>query len=268
MTDSAWRTHASRLGWLIAVASVLAAGIYALKIFHVITPEPTFDPNASFVDGILAGFVHAQAHWLEDLISSLLFAVAFAGIAVLGPVLRHAMDRDAPRGGLMAVSFVLAGILGVAAQLIYLGAIEAATNPQYCDCGFLAEEIVSREMIRIVAEGIVFWLTGGAVVLFAIGLLAFAGLAGLAGWVPAGLAVYARVVAVLGLLSVVWDHVAVLLLVEAGIEFDFFLLSQVITIVFAGVLVALWAAWLARAARSGTGSDGEEADPEPTIAAA
>ena len=267
MPASDWRTHASRLGWLIAVASVLAAVIYALKIFHVITPEPTFDPNLTFVDGILAGFEHAQEHWLEDLTSSLLFAIGFAGIAVLGVVLRHAMDRDDARGGLMAVSFVVAGILGVAAQLIYLGAIEAATSPEYCDCGFLAEELVSREMIRHVVEGIVFWLTGGAVVMFAIGLLAFAGLAGSAGWVPTGLAVFARVVAVLGLISVIWDHVAVPLLIEAGTELDFFLLSQVITIVFSGILVALWAAWLARAAGAETEPDDEGADPEPTAAA-
>ena len=48
------------------------------------------------------------------------------------------------------------------------------------------------------------------------------------------------------------------LFIEAGTEFDFFLLSQVITIVFAGVLVALWAAWLARAA--GAGSEPGEGD--------
>ena len=261
MPDPAWRIHTSRLGWLIAVALLLAAVIYGLKIFHVIVPEPPFDPNLTGVDVILAGFEHAQEHWLEDLSSSLMFAIGFAGIAVLGLVLRHAMNRDDARSGIMTVAFVVAGTLGIAAQLIYLGAIEAATNPDYCDCGFLAEELVSREMIRFVVEGIVFWLTGGVVVLFAIGLLAFAGVASAAGWVPAGLAVFARVVAVLGLISVAWDHVAVPLLIEAGTELDFFRLSQVITIVFAGILVPLWAAWLARAA-------GAKDDVEPEAQAA
>jgi hypothetical protein len=261
MTASAWRTHTSRLGWLIAVASLLAAVIYGLKIFHVIVPEPTFDPNLVGVDRILAGFEHAQEHWLEDLTSSLLFATAFAGIAVLGLVLRHATNRDDPRSGLMAVGFIVAGILGVAVQLIYLGATEAATSPEYCDCGFVAEELVSREMIRIVADSIVFWLTGGVVVMFAVGLLAFAGIAGSAAWVPAGLAVFARVVAVLGLISVAWDHVAVPLLIETGTDFDFFMLSQVITIAFAGILLPLWAAWLARAARA-------RDEPEPEALAA
>jgi hypothetical protein len=261
MTDPAWRTHTSRLGWLIAVALLLAAVIYGLKIFHVIVPEPPFDPNLTGVDVILAGFEHAQEHWLEDLSSSLLFAIAFAGLAVLGLVLRHAMNRDEARSGLMAIGFIVAGTLGIASNLIYLGAIEAATSPEYCDCGFLAEELVSREMIRFVVEGMVFWLNGGVVVLFAIGLLAFGGVAGSAGWVPAGLAVFARVVALLGLISVVWDHVAVPLLIEAGTEFDFFLLSQVITIVFAGILVPLWAAWLARAA-------GAKDDAEPEASAA
>lgn len=261
MSDTAWRPLTSRLGWLIAVASLLAAVIYGLKIFHIIVPEPTFDPNLTGVDVILAGFEHAQEHWLEDLTSSLLFATTFAGIAILGLVLRHAMNRDDPRGGLMTVCFVVAGTLGVAAQLIYLGTIEVATSSEYCDCGFLAEELVSREMIRFVVESIVFWLTAGVVVMFAIGLLAFAGVASAAGWVPAGLAVFARVVAVLGLISVVWDHVAVPLLIEAGTEFDFFLLSQVITIVFAGILLPLWAAWLARAA-----GRGDDAEPEAVAA--
>lgn len=250
MTDSAWRTHTSRLGWVIAVALLLGAVVYGLKVFHVIVPEPTVDPSLTGVDRILAGFEHAREHWLEDLTSSLLFAIAFAGTAVLGLVLRHATNRDDPRGGVMAVGFVVAGTLGVAAQLIYVGAIEAATSPEYCDCGFIAEELVSREMIRIVVEAIVFWLTGGVVVMFAIGLLAFAGLAGSAGWIPTGLTVFARVVAVLGLISVVWDHAAVPLLIEAGTELDFFMLSQIITIIFAGILVPLWAAWLARAARA------------------
>ena len=141
--DPAWRIHTSRLGWLIAVALLLAAVIYGLKIFHVIVPEPPFDPNLTGVDVILAGFDHAQEHWLEDLTSSLLFAIGFAGIAVLGLVLRHATNRDDARSGMMTVAFVVAGTLGIAAQLIYLGAIEAATSPEYCDACVHAKYCIS-----------------------------------------------------------------------------------------------------------------------------
>jgi hypothetical protein len=261
MSDTAWRSLTSRLGWLIAVTAVIAAAIFALLAFHITASEPPFDPNGTFVDNILVEFEDAQANRIQEQVSSLLFAVAFVGVAMIGVALRRAMDPDDPRSVVLAVSFLVAGILGVAAQLLFIGAAEVASSPEYCDCGFLAEELVSRKMIMNVVFGIQFWLTDGFVVLFAIGLLAFAGLAGAAGWVPAGLAVFSRVLAVLGLISVVWGHVGVPLLIEAGTEFDFGLVGAVITLVVGGILIPLWAAWLARAASAG--ESGPEPGPEP-----
>ena len=249
MTDVAWRMASSRLGWFVAATFVVGMVIVALGQYHIIVPEPEFSPSATFVDDILAGFEHAQTHRIEDLASSLLLAAGFVGLAILGTTLRRALDRDETRGAVLAVTLLLAGAIGAASQVLFVGATVAATSPEYCDCGFLAEEIISRDMILLVAESVVFWLTDAAVVLLAVGLLAFAAMAPAAGWVPSGLVAYARVLAVLAVLSVIWGRVAVPILLESDVDLDFFLIGDVILLVLAGVLVPIWAAWLGRSAR-------------------
>jgi hypothetical protein len=249
MTDPGWRTLTSRLGWFVAVTFVVAIVLFALSNFHLVVPEPGPPSGETFVDNLLESFEHLQEHWVWDLASSLIIGAGFVGLAILGTTLRRALDGEQARGAVLSVTFLLAGGLGAASQLLFVGAAEVATNPEYCDCGYLAEEIVSREMANQIAGNISFWMTDASTVLFAVGLLAFASLAPAGGWVPAGLALYARVVAVLGILSVLWGRLAVPLLMDgAGVEVDFFLIGTWIIVVFAGILVPIWAAWLARAA--------------------
>jgi hypothetical protein len=263
MSDEAWRTISSRLGWLVAVTFVVAMVLFALGLFHIVVPEPDIPVGGNFVDNLLDSFAHAQAHfWPWDLTSSLLLIVGFVGLAILGATLRGALDRDDARGAVLAVTFLLAGTIGAASQILAVGSTEAATRPEYCDCGFLNEEIISREMISEIFNNVVFWMTDASVVLFAVGLLAFAPMARSSGWVPNGLVVYARLLAVLALLSVAWGRVAVPLLEGGGVEFDYGLIGGLVTVVVAGVLIPIWTAWLARSAR---GSDPTEA-PELTPA--
>lgn len=250
MNDVAWRTISSRLGWFVAATFVVAMVIYALdRQFHVLTPLPEFQSEGTFVDHLLASFEHEQAHWLGDLTSSLILAAGFFGLAILGTTLRRALNRDDARGAMLAVTFLVAGTIGAASQVMFLGSTEVATNPEYCDCGFLAEEIISRDMAHQIVINIVFWMTDISTVLFAIGLLAFAALGPASGWVPDGLTVYARVLAVLAVAAVLWGRVAVPLLESGGAELDFFFIGGLLTILVAGVLVPIWAAWLAIAAR-------------------
>ena len=258
MTDVPWRLASSRLGWFVAVTFLVGMVIVGLGQFHVIVPEPEFRENATFVDDVLAGFEHAQTHRIEDLTSTLLLAAGFVGLAILGTTLRRALDRDDARGAVLAVAFLLAGAIGVASQVLFVGTTVAASSPEYCDCGFLAEEIISRDMILLVVENVVFWMTDAAVVLFAVGLLAFAGMAPAAGWVPGGLVAYARVLAVLAVLAVIWGRVAVPILLGSDVDLDFFLIGDVILLVLAGVLIPIWAAWLGRSARV---TAEEEAEP-------
>ena len=102
--------------------------IYALKSFHVIVPEPAVyrQPNGTFVDGLIAAFEHAQEHWLEDLMSSLAVrARRFVGHRRPRARPPPRDGRDDAAGAVLAVGFVVAGTLGVAAQVLYLGATEA-----------------------------------------------------------------------------------------------------------------------------------------------
>lgn len=249
MTDAAWRTWAARLGWLTAAAFLAGA---ALVTFLMLTrpEERSFPPDATFVDHLLAEFEDAQAVWLLDLGNSLLFAVGFAAIAALGAVLRHVLGRDDPRGMVAVAAFMVAGAVGVAAQLIYIGGTEVATNPEYCDCGFLAEEIISRAMIHFTINGIVFWMVDAFVVLFGVGLLAVASVASASGTMPTSWVAFTRLLAIVGLAMVIWNRVAVPLLIQAGYdEVDYFLIGSIIIGIVAGILVPVWAAWLARSLR-------------------
>jgi len=264
VSDAAWRRWAAGLGWLTAAAFLAGA---ALAIVATLThpEEPEFPPDATFVDHLLTSFEHAQAVWLADLGSSLSFAVGFAAIAALGAVLRHVLGPDDPRGMVAVAAFMVAGAVGVAAQLIYIGGTEVATNPQYCDCGFLAEEIISRGMIHDVIGGIVVWMIDAFVVLFAVGLLAVASVASASGSVPARWVAFTRLLAIVGLAVVAWNRIAVPLLIQAGYDdVDYFLIGSLIVGVVAGILVPIWAAWLARSLRpTESATETPPAEPAP-----
>jgi hypothetical protein len=249
MTDVDWRRWAARLAWLTAATFLAGA---AVVIFLQLSPPPerSFPPDATFVDHLLAEFEDGRALWLADLGQSLLLAVGFAAIAALGAVLRHVLGRDDPRSMVALVAMMLAGAVGVVSQLVYIGGTEVATNPEYCDCGYLAEEIISRAMIHFTINGIVFWMTDAVVVLFAVGLLAFAGVASAARTMPASWVAFTRLLAVVAVAGVIWGRVAVPLLFQAGYDnIDYELIGSVIVGVVAGILVPVWAAWLARSLR-------------------
>jgi hypothetical protein len=263
MTDAAWRTWAARLGWLTAAAFLAGA---AIVVFLQLTPpaERSFPPDATFVDHLLAEFEDAQSVWPLDLANSLLFAVGFAAIAGLGAVLRHVLGRDDPRGMVGLVALMVAGAVGVVAQLIYIGGTEVTTNPQYCDCGYLAEEIVSRQMIHVTLGGIVFWMIDAFTVLFAIGLLAWAAVGSASRTMPAGWVAFTRLLAVVGLAVVAWNRIAVPLLIQAGYDdVDYFVIGSILIGVVAGILVPIWAVWLARAMRPPDRTTGMPSAEEP-----
>jgi len=250
MTHAAWRQLAARLSWVTAGTFLVASVVVLLLSFNVTAAEPTFAPDATFVDNILASFENQQTRWIQDLGSSLLFAVGFAAIALLGAILRHVLGSDDPRSMLATVAFLAAGTVGITSQIIYVGGTEVATNPQYCDCGFLAEEIISRAMILDVINGIVSWMIDGFSVLFAVGLLAIAAVASASGSMPAGWVAFTRLLAVVGLATVIWNRVSIPLLVQAGFDdVDYGRIGALIVVAVGGILVPVWAGWLARSLR-------------------
>lgn len=250
MTDTAWRVWTARLGWLTA-ATFLAGS--ALVLYLVLTYyETPLGPDATFVDSLLTSFEDQQARWIPDFASSLFFVAGFTTLAALGATLRHVLGRDDPRSMLATVAFLVAGTVGVVSQLTYIGGTEVATDPQYCDCGFLAEEIISRGMIRNVLEGIVSWMVDGFTLLIALGLFAVASVTSASQMMPATWVAFSRLIAIASLAAVVWNRVAIPLLLEAGYhDIQFGTIGGLITAVIGGVLVPIWAAWLARGLRPG-----------------
>jgi hypothetical protein len=128
-------------------------------------------------------------------------------------------------------------VFGAVAELTWLGARPIATSPQYCECGLLAEELMSRIMALNIVSGIHTWLLSGALFASAVGLVTAGGLGREAGmptawwWLALITAVLARVGSVLPLFGPLYP-------------FDLLFISLI-----AGILVPVWAGWLALRAR-------------------
>ncbi len=105
----------------------------------------------------------------------------------MGVLLARLADVTDARRTLVAAAMVVGATLGIVSQLFWIGVKPVAADPQYCDCGFRAEEIISRLNTLNVAGSVQAWLNNGAIVALAIGVLLAAGLvrrAGISrGWV-------------------------------------------------------------------------------------
>ena len=129
---------------------------------------------------------------------------------------------------------MLAGVLGVVAQLLIIGAEPVATSTQYCDCGLLQEELMSRLMAFNIVQGIANWVSNGAIIAAAAGLV-IAARPGVRAGMPVGWAY-------LGYLTALASVVVVVLWAFPRDTFPFNLWSLV---VLAAVLLPAWAIWLA-----------------------
>jgi hypothetical protein len=115
---------------------------------------------------------------------------------------------------------------------MWIGVRPIATNPQYCECGLLAEEIMARLMILDVAMGIQTWLVTGAI-LTASGGVVIAGNLGRESGMPAGWLWLSLGIAALAVVGTLLTILRV------------FPLDAIVTILLAGILFPIWALWLA-----------------------
>jgi hypothetical protein len=247
MTRIEWPTLARTLAWILAAAFVLASVlllIFALELFGG-PPEP----GAEFLDNVLADFAWQQTQWPIEFAGTALFAIGFLALGGLGPVLgRLARSADARRG-IVAAAFLTAGGLGAASQLLWIGAKPIATSAQYCECGLLAEELMSRLMTLNIVTGIQTWLVSGALLAAAVGLVA-AGRLGREAGMPASWEWLALATAVAALMGVVLPL------------FDVYPFDVLFVVLVAGILVPIWAVWLgARAAEIWPQAAGERSEP-------
>jgi hypothetical protein len=128
------------------------------------------------------------------------------------------------------------GGLGIASQLLQIGSIPFLTAPELCDCGLREHEIMAREVVINTLFGVQLWLVVGALVLAAPGI-----------WLAGSLGADAGMPQGWRWLSVVIALAAIVLAVLAVLEaypFDQYLLGLT-----AGILVPIWAIWLAMRSR-------------------
>jgi hypothetical protein len=244
-----WASAARILGWLIGIGLLLGAAIRLALSFELFGGPPV-PPPENFVDNVMTYYEFATSQWPIEFTSVVAFAVGFAALAVLGPVIgRLAADTDA-RGGLVSATFLGLGGIGLASQLLQLGAVPFLTRPEVCDCGLLEHELMAREVANGVVFDVQLWLIVGALVLAVPGFL-FAGRLGREAGMPQGwrwlsvaIAVAAVVLAVLAVLR----------------PFPFDQLALGVT---AGILVPIWAIWLAARSEDlwGTAADTDEFVP-------
>ena len=167
------------LAWFIAISLAAATVLYAAITFDLIAPQPNLPDNAGLIDNLLAQGAHLRAIWSADLGSSLLYALGFmATVLIARPLASLARPGDA-RAGAMTGAFMAAGIVGIVAQLMYIGTHDVINAIAYCDCGFIEQEVISQSWARFLSDSAVSWLINGTGVL----LLAGFALAGAAvGW--------------------------------------------------------------------------------------
>ena len=97
--SDAWRTISSRLAWF---GGDLRRRDGVLRLPPVRHPgRYPSSPAETFVDDLLASFEHQQAHWIEDLGSSLGLAAGFVGLALLGAP-SPGVGHGHPRGAILA----------------------------------------------------------------------------------------------------------------------------------------------------------------------
>ena len=135
--------------------------------------ELTGSPPPDFLDGIIAFFRWETSRWPIDFAGTLLASLGFVAFGAVGVMLSRA-DRRRPRRTVVPALMVIGATLGAVSQLLWIGVKPVATSPQLCECGLRAEEIMSRLMTLNVASGMQAWLTNGAIVLMAIGVLVVA----------------------------------------------------------------------------------------------
>lgn len=233
-----------RTAWLVAAFGVAATVLTLILSFDLLGAPPVIDSSLDFPSRILANQDFQRSRWPVDLAGTLLFAGLFGAVVLLGALLTGRTGRVEILGMLGA-----GGILGIVSQLTYVGAHQAAIDIGYCDCGFRTEEVISQAWGLMLAEGVADWLLQGAAVLLAIGVV-YAGQILAVREMPAGWRMLS------------WA-LAVVLLVGVALEFARVdgPLPTLLVGVAAGVLLPIWAGWLAMRLPEG-------ADPGPATQAA
>ena len=242
-----WASAARILGWVVGLSLIVGAIIRTALTFELLghPPEP---PTDDFVDRTLTYYAFATSQWPIEFTSFAAFAIGFAGLAALGPVLGRLASDDDARGALVMVALVGLGGIGLASQLLPIGALPFLTRPELCECGLREHEVMAREVVNGTIFNVERWLVVGALVLAVPGFL-LAGSLGAAAGMPAAWRW-------LSILIPVASIVLAVLVIMYAFPFDDYALGLT-----AGILVPIWAIWLAIRSRDVFGDEAPGAEP-------
>jgi hypothetical protein len=234
MSRIEWPTLARALAWMVAVTFVGGTVVVLAFAFELFGSPP--EPMDDFIDSIVAEFAANQALWPFELAGTALFALGFLALAALGPVLGSLAAPGDARQGLVSASFLAAGGLGTASQLLWIGTRAVAMDPHYCECGLRAEEIMSRLMAINIVTSVQALLISGALVAAAVGVVT-AGALGRERGMPTGWRWLAWVIAVVAVIGAITPLLRI------------YPVDALITALVAGILTPIWLLWLAARAR-------------------
>jgi hypothetical protein len=230
---------------VLAASFFIGTVIVVLMNLNITTSPPDIPEGTPLPDGLFAEFANAREGWPQEVANGLLFALGFLAIAILGPILRHSLDKHDPRAYRVAVFLLVAGTIGVISQIVPLAIRDAAIVPYYCDCNFKDPQLISRGALVDASFSVGSWLTDAFVVLYALGLWAIAGLARRAEW-PSSFVLWSQLLAVVGVVSVAWDRLVARWLMDAQVQLEYGYIQLGFLVLLAGIGVPVWAWMLSR----------------------
>ena len=239
-----WASAARVLGWVVAIGLLVGTVVRVILSFELLgsPPEP---PSDDFVDRMLTFYQFATSQWPIEFTSFAAFAIGFTALAMFGVVIGRLASQTDARRGLIAVTFLVLGGLGLVSQLVPIGALPFLTSPELCECGLREHEVMAREIVNGTIFNAQMWLTVGALLLSIPGFI-LAGSLGYEAGMPGGWRWLSYLIPVASLV------LAVLAILYA------FPYDQYVLGLLAGILVPLWAVWLAIRSRELWGEEADE----------
>lgn len=159
------------LAWAMAISLILATLLRLGDQLNIFATPPNLPDAATIVDRILGSSAYRHAIWPVYAAWNLLFGLAFIAVVPLASLIVHALDPQDARLRATGMIIGAGGILGAAAQVALVGAVDVAVNQAYCDCGFKEQEVISQFWAQNLFEGATDWLATVGLVLVGFGLL-------------------------------------------------------------------------------------------------
>ena len=228
---SALRILAAAVGVLFLIGTVFQL----LDQFDVIAQPPPGLDAANLVDRRLALQPYREAIWPVFLLENGLIGLGFLALTGVGIALSRRIPRTEDGGTVLLWTLVTAGLLGGVGQLILLGGTKATIDIAYCDCGFKEQEVVSQIWAQMVVESAGQFVVQIAALFAAAGLVVAARSFGRRS-MPDGWALLSYVAAAIVVIT------AILAFVGLDSLFD---VTQWLTTLITGLLIPVWALWLA-----------------------